>query len=135
MLFGRKNDSEKISQMKAAVEESVAEAFRQQAQEQSRQQEKQQAHLDEILEKNHKAVRNLADTVEDFLDSMEEEDRQQRQSRQEWISRNGNKDCWNWWDFISSRWNWSSSGWQGRRTAKLPRRHGNSSMPCSGERL
>ncbi len=83
MLFGRKNDSEKISQMKAAVEESVAEAFRQQAQEQSRQQEKQQAHLDEILEKNHKAVRNLADTVEDFLDSMEEEDRQQRQSRQE----------------------------------------------------
>jgi len=45
MLFGRKNDSEKISQMKAAVEESVAEAFRQQAQEQSRQQEKQPALL------------------------------------------------------------------------------------------
>ena len=48
-----------------------------QKQELSRMQEEQQKHFDEQmkeqLEKNHKAVRGLSDSVEDFLDSMQEE--------------------------------------------------------------
>lgn len=82
MLFRRKNDSEKISQMKAVV----AEAFRQETQELAQQQEAQKVHLDEMMEKNYKAVRNLSDAVEDFLDSLQEEDGQQRQSRQELLN-------------------------------------------------
>lgn len=83
MLFRRKNDNEKILQVKAAVEEAVAKAHQQQMQELARQQELQKEHLDEMLEKNHKAVRSLSDTVEDFLDSLMEEDRNQHQFRQE----------------------------------------------------
>ncbi len=47
-----------------------------------RQQEEQNAQLNERIEKNQKAIRSLADTVEDFLDTLQEADEAGRQLRQ-----------------------------------------------------
>lgn len=41
-----------------------------------------QQQMNDQIEKNHKAVRGLSDSVEDFLDSMQEEEKGQRQSQQ-----------------------------------------------------
>ena len=86
MIFGSRNNNRKTAQIKSVIQEVVAEAFMRQKQELSRMQEEQQKHFDEQmkeqLEKNHKAVRGLSDSVEDFLDSMQEEEERQRQLHQ-----------------------------------------------------
>ena len=41
-----------------------------------------QQQMNDQIEKNHKAVRGLSDSVEDFLDSMQEEEKGQRQPQQ-----------------------------------------------------
>ena len=87
MIFGSRNNNRKTAQIKSVIQEVVAEAFMRQKQELSRMQEEQQKHFDEQmkeqLEKNHKAVRGLSDSVEDFLDSMQEEEERQRQLHQQ----------------------------------------------------
>ena len=87
MIFGSRNNNRKTAQIKSVIQEVVAEAFMRQKQELSRMQEEQQKYFDEQmkeqLEKNHKAVRGLSDSVEDFLDSMQEEEERQRQLHQQ----------------------------------------------------
>ena len=85
MIFGSRNNNRKTAQIKSVIQEVVAEAFMRQKQELSRMQEEQQKHFDEQmkeqLEKNHKAVRGLSDSVEDFLDSMQEEEERKREQK------------------------------------------------------
>jgi len=69
MIFGRKH----TQQMKDMVEEVLAEALRQQSRELDAQQSGQVRQLNDMMEKNQKAVRGLSDTVEDFLDTLQEE--------------------------------------------------------------
>lgn len=72
MIFGRKN----TQQMKDMVEEVLTEALRQQSREMDAQQAGQVQQFNEMMdmmEKNQKAVRGLSDTVEDFLDTLQEE--------------------------------------------------------------
>lgn len=81
MIFNNKIGDKKISQIKAIVNEVVTEAFRQQSQEFAQQQDAQITFLNEMAEKNQKSIRRLSDTVEDFLDTLQEEDEEQRQSQ------------------------------------------------------
>lgn len=81
MIFNNKIGDKKISQIKAIVNEVVTEAFRQQSQEFAQQQDAQTIFLNEMAEKNQKSIRRLSDTVEDFLDTLQEEDEEQRQSQ------------------------------------------------------
>lgn len=81
MIFNNKIGDKKISQIKAIVNEVVTEAFRQQSQEFAQQQDAQTTFLNEMAEKNQKSIRRLSDTVEDFLDTLQEEDEEQRQSQ------------------------------------------------------
>lgn len=78
MIFGNKKSNRKTVQLKSVMQEVVAEAFTRQTQELSRMQQQ----MNDQIEKNHKAVRGLSDSVEDFLDSMQEEEKGQRQSQQ-----------------------------------------------------
>lgn len=78
MIFGNKKGNRKTVQLKSVMQEVVAEAFTRQTQELSRMQQQ----MNDQIEKNHKAVRGLSDSVEDFLDSMQEEEKGQRQSQQ-----------------------------------------------------
>lgn len=82
MIFGYKNNNRKTAQMKSVMQEVMTEAFKRQTQELSRMQEEQRNHFNEQIDKNYKAVRGLSDSVEDFLDSMQEEEKGQRQSQQ-----------------------------------------------------
>lgn len=68
--------------MKSVLEDVLEEAFKRQARELARQLEGQNAHLNVGIEKNQKAIRSLADTVEDFLDTLQEADESQRELRQ-----------------------------------------------------
>lgn len=68
--------------MKSVLEDVLEEAFKRQARELARQLEGQNAHLNGGIEKNQKAIRSLADTVEDFLDTLQEADESQRELRQ-----------------------------------------------------
>lgn len=81
MLFGNRNKH--ISQIKAVMEEITTELLRGQTQELTRVWEDQSRSLDQAMEKNHRALRNLSDTMEDFLDNQQEEDAGSRQMRQE----------------------------------------------------
>lgn len=78
MIFGNKNNNRKTVQLKSVMQEVVAEAVTRQTQELLRMQQQ----MNDQIEKNHKAVRGLSDSVEDFLDSMQEEEKGQRQSQQ-----------------------------------------------------
>ena len=78
MIFGNKKSNRKTVQLKSVMQEVVAEAFTRQTQELSRMQQQ----MNDQIEKNHKAVRGLSDSVEDFLDSMQEEEKGQRQPQQ-----------------------------------------------------
>nr|WP_302111976.1 hypothetical protein [uncultured Acetatifactor sp.] len=82
MIFGDKKNSKRTAQLKSVLEDAVDEALKRQARELARQQEGQNAYLSEGIEKNQKAIRSLADTVEDFLDTLQEADEAGRQSRQ-----------------------------------------------------
>ncbi|MDE7184909.1 MAG: nucleotide exchange factor GrpE [Lachnospiraceae bacterium] len=82
MIFGNKNNSRKTAQMKSVMQEVMTEAFQRQTQELSRMQEEQRNHFNEQIEKNYKAVRGLSDSVEDFLDSLQEEGDGQQQFQQ-----------------------------------------------------
>lgn len=82
MIFGDKSKSRRMAQLKSVVENVVEEALKRQSRELVRQQEEQSTHLNGGIEKNQKALRSLADTVEDFLDTLQEADEAQRQSRQ-----------------------------------------------------
>lgn len=73
MLFG--NRDKKMSQMKAAMEETASELLQAQTQELTRIWEDQSRSSDQAAEKNYRALRSLSDTVEDFLDSLQERDR------------------------------------------------------------
>ena len=68
--------------MKSALEDVLDEAFKRQACELARQLEGQNAHLNGGIEKNQKAIRSLADTVEDFMDTLQEADESRRELRQ-----------------------------------------------------
>lgn len=68
--------------MKSVLEDVLEEAFKRQARELARQLEGQNAHLNVGIEKNQKAIRSLVDTVEDFLDTLQEADESQRELRQ-----------------------------------------------------
>lgn len=81
MIFNNKIGDKKISQIKAIVNEVVTEAFRQQSQEFAQQRDAQTTFFNEMAEKNQKSIRRLSDTVEDFLDTLQEEDEEQRQSQ------------------------------------------------------
>lgn len=80
MIFGRKN----TQQMKDMVEEVLAEALRQQSRELDAQQSGQVRQLNDMMEKNQKAVRGLSDTVEDFLDTLQEENAERERLGQEY---------------------------------------------------
>lgn len=82
MIFDNKFGDKKLSQIRTIVNEVVMEAFRRQSQEFVQQRDAQTTFLNEMTEKNQKAVRKLSDTVEDFLDTLQEEDEEQRQSQQ-----------------------------------------------------
>lgn len=82
MIFGDKKNSKRTAQLKSVLEDAVDEALKRQTRELARQQEGQNAYLSEGIEKNQKAIRSLADTVEDFLDTLQEADEAGRQSRQ-----------------------------------------------------
>ena len=80
MIFGRKH----TQQMKDMVEEVRAEALRQQSRELDAQQSGQVRQLNDMMEKNQKAVRGLSDTVEDFLDTLQEENAERERLGQEY---------------------------------------------------
>ena len=80
MIFGR----EHTQQMKDMVEEVLAEALRQQSRELDAQQSGQVRQLNDMMEKNQKAVRGLSDTVEDFLDTLQEENAERERLGQEY---------------------------------------------------
>lgn len=82
MIFGDKKNSKRTVQLESVLEDVVDEALKRQTRELARQQEEQNAYLNGRIEKNQKAIRSLADTVEDFLDTLQEADEAQRQSRQ-----------------------------------------------------
>ena len=81
MIFSNKIGDKKLSQIKAIVNEVVTEAFHLQSQEFAQQRDAQTTFLNEMAEKNQKSIRRLSDTVEDFLDTLQEEDEEQRQSQ------------------------------------------------------
>jgi molecular chaperone GrpE (heat shock protein) len=70
--------------MKDMVEEVLAEALRQQSRELDAQQSGQVQQLNDMMEKNQKAVRGLSDTVEDFLDTLQEENAERERLGQEY---------------------------------------------------
>ena len=80
MIFGRKH----TQQTKDMVEEVLAEALRQQSRELDAQQSGQVRQLNDMMEKNQKAVRGLSDTVEDFLDTLQEENAERERLGQEY---------------------------------------------------
>lgn len=80
MIFGRKH----TQQMKDMVEEVLAEALRQQSRDLDAQQSGQVRQLNDMMEKNQKAVRGLSDTVEDFLDTLQEENAERERLGQEY---------------------------------------------------
>ena len=83
MIFGRKN----TQQMKDMVEEVLTEALRQQSREMDAQQAGQVQQFNEMMdmmEKNQKAVRGLSDTVEDFLDTLQEENEERQRLGEEY---------------------------------------------------
>ena len=83
MIFGRKH----TQQMKDMVEEVLTEALRQQSRELDAQQAGQVQQFNEMMdmmEKNQKAVRGLSDTVEDFLDTLQEENEERQRLGQEY---------------------------------------------------
>lgn len=80
MIFGNK----KAQQMKAMVEEVLTEAFRRQSQELAEQQTRQAQRLDDMMDKNQKAVRGLSSTVEDFLDTLQDENEKHQDLQQEY---------------------------------------------------
>lgn len=80
MIFGRKH----TQQMKDMVEEVLTEALRQQSRELDAQQSGQVRQLNDMMEKNQKAVRGLSDTVEDFLDTLQEENAERERLGQEY---------------------------------------------------
>ncbi len=80
MIFGRKH----TQQMKDMGEEVLAEALRQQSRELDAQQSGQVRQLNDMMEKNQKAVRGLSDTVEDFLDTLQEENAERERLGQEY---------------------------------------------------
>ena len=82
MIFGDKRNSRRTAQLKSVVEDVVEEALKRQARGLAQQQEEQNTHLSSGIEKNQKALRSLADTVEDFLDTLQEADEARRQSQQ-----------------------------------------------------
>lgn len=82
MIFDKKFEDKKRSQIKTIVNEVVTEAFRQQSQAFVQQQDAQTTFLREMAEKNQKSIRNLSDTVEDFLDTLQEKEEEQQQSQQ-----------------------------------------------------
>lgn len=81
MFFG--NRDKNASQMKAVMEETATELHRRQTQELKQHWEKRECALDEAMEKNHRALRSLSDTMEDFLDSLQDEDGKNRYLEQE----------------------------------------------------
>lgn len=76
MIFG----SKKAQQMKAMAEEVLTEALRRQSRELAEQTQR----LNDELEKNQKAVRGLSGTVEDFLDTLQDEDEKCQYLQQEY---------------------------------------------------
>lgn len=80
MIFG----SKKAQQMKAMVEQVLTEALGRQSRELAEQQARQAQRLDDELEKNQKAVRGLSGTVEDFLDTLQDEDEKYQYLQQEY---------------------------------------------------
>ena len=77
MLF----DKKRTQQIKESVREALEDVFRQQDQKQTAQTE-QMNQLCEHIEKNQKAIRKLSDTIEDFLDTFQEENTQINQLQQ-----------------------------------------------------
>lgn len=73
MIFGRKIGNKSTQQMKEMMEKVLTDAL---------QRQEQTSQLNEMMEKNQKAVRRLSDTVEDFLDTLQEENEERRQSQQ-----------------------------------------------------
>lgn len=61
----------------------LADMLQQQKQELIQSQDEQTSQLNTVMEKNQKAVRRLSDAVEDFLDSLQEEDKKERYFNQE----------------------------------------------------
>ncbi len=70
--------------MKAMVEEVLTEALRRQSQELAEQQTRQAQRLDDMMDKNQKAVRGLSSTVEDFLDTLQDENEKHQDLQQEY---------------------------------------------------
>lgn len=70
--------------MKAMVEEVLTEAFWRQSQELAEQQTRQAQRLDDMMDKNQKAVRGLSSTVEDFLDTLQDENEKHQDLQQEY---------------------------------------------------
>ena len=60
-------------QIREDLEAVVKNVFEKQNQKQTTLQAKQEAHFDESMEKSQKMIRRLSDTVEDFLDTYQEE--------------------------------------------------------------
>ena len=60
-------------QIREDLEAVVKNVFEKQNQKQTTLQAKQEAHFDETMEKSQKMIRRLSDTVEDFLDTYQEE--------------------------------------------------------------
>lgn len=79
MIFGNK----KAQQMKAMAEEVLTEALRRQSRELAEQQAGQTQRLNDELEKNQKAVRGLSGTVEDFLDTLQDDNEKHQYLQQE----------------------------------------------------
>lgn len=75
MIFGNK----KAQQMKAMAEEVLTEALRRQSRELAEQTQR----LNDELEKNQKAVRGLSGTVEDFLDTLQDDNEKHQYLQQE----------------------------------------------------
>ena len=85
MIFGNK----KVQQMKDMVREVLSEALGRQSQELAARQAGQAQQLNDMMEKNQKAVRGLSDTVEDFLDTLQEENEERQHLQQEYAKAEG----------------------------------------------
>lgn len=79
MIFGSKTGSKRTQQMKQTLQDALL----LQEQKLSRLQQEQADQIREAIEKNQKTLRNLSDSVEDFLDSQQEQDEEKRQAQQQ----------------------------------------------------
>lgn len=74
MIFDRKLSEKNIQQLCGVMTKTLADALQDYRQEVVRERSKRTCELSGLMDKNHKAILKLSDTVEDFLDTLQEKD-------------------------------------------------------------